>query len=140
MPIGWRCATTRPETAEAVQHTVLVVSMQDEVVSSLMSQLPAVDVEDLPGLVKYIIGAAGSSNTEQVCAGCGQQSAVDCCKHTACSTLCLNQALHMRVSITRRLNVNRIVGCVLWCKFRHASCVDVSCAGTDQPALSVALH
>jgi hypothetical protein len=48
----------------------LLLPVQDEVVSSLMSQLPAVDVEDLPGLVKYIIGAAGSSNAEQVHVRC----------------------------------------------------------------------
>jgi hypothetical protein len=31
-----------------------------------MSQLPAVEVEDLPGLVKYIISTAGTANAEQV--------------------------------------------------------------------------
>lgn len=48
----------------------LLCRAQAEVVSSLMSQLPAVEVEDLPGLTKYLIGAAASSNAEQVCEGC----------------------------------------------------------------------
>lgn len=62
----------------------LLHPVQDEVVSSLLSQLPAVDVEDLPGLVKYIIGAAGSSNAEQVRLRCSQLYQLGRCKHTAC--------------------------------------------------------
>jgi hypothetical protein len=68
---------------------------QAEVVVSLMSQLPAVEVEDLPGLVKYLIGAAVSSNAEQVghlgvlqanlwvmlSAGC--RAVLNACCHTA---------------------------------------------------------
>lgn len=43
-----------------------VTLQQDEVVASLLSQLSAVEVEDLPGLVKYVVGAARSNNAEQV--------------------------------------------------------------------------
>lgn len=53
-------------TCTAAGRVCLLATCQAEVVVSLMSQLPAVEVEDLPGLVKYLIGAAVSSNAEQV--------------------------------------------------------------------------
>jgi len=39
---------------------------QDEVLRSLLSQLPAVEVEDLPGLVKYLVSSAGRTVVEEV--------------------------------------------------------------------------
>jgi hypothetical protein len=39
--------------------------LQDAVLSMLLGQLAAVEVEDLPGLVKYLLGSATKANAEQ---------------------------------------------------------------------------
>lgn len=41
-------------------------AVQDSVLKSLLGQLPAVEVEDLPGLVKYLLSSADKANAEQV--------------------------------------------------------------------------
>eukprot|EP00879_Flechtneria_rotunda_P027893 GHRR01029940.1.p1 GENE.GHRR01029940.1~~GHRR01029940.1.p1 ORF type:complete len:202 (+),score=78.31 GHRR01029940.1:219-824(+) len=51
---------------ECIGSLQLGQSLQDKVLSFLLSQLPAVEVADLPGLVKHLISSATKSNAEEV--------------------------------------------------------------------------
>eukprot|EP00775_Hariotina_reticulata_P013726 gene13726-13848_t len=51
---------------DCISNMQLPQHIQDEVLLSLLGQLPAVEVEDLPGLVRYLLTTAVKSNAEQV--------------------------------------------------------------------------
>jgi hypothetical protein len=56
-----------PAVVECLGNMQLEPAMQAAVLQLLASQLPAVDVEDLPGLVKYLVASAGTpSSASQV--------------------------------------------------------------------------
>eukprot|EP00882_Tetradesmus_deserticola_P024430 GHRQ01026698.1.p2 GENE.GHRQ01026698.1~~GHRQ01026698.1.p2 ORF type:complete len:202 (+),score=96.91 GHRQ01026698.1:184-789(+) len=51
---------------DCISNMQLEQHLQDDVLSMLLGQLAAVEVEDLPGLVRYLLGSATKANAEQV--------------------------------------------------------------------------
>lgn len=64
--------------------------LQDHVLSMLLGQLAAVEVEDLPALVKYLLGSATKANAEQASTWRNTDADPACGSHTSAVRRCIS--------------------------------------------------